>query len=665
MPFEQSDESGATPVDEKPASPEGAVPEAACILVIEDEAPVANFLREALELKGHRVVVATDGERGLELFHSERPDLVVCDLLLPKRNGFRLIEDFQRIAPAMPVVACTGIYRSERYRDELSHARLFLHKPLDLSHVDRIDRILADHVLEHGVNATRPEVAPASAPRRSREPWIPTSVLPLPRVLHLLWRERRTGLLTLRAGERDVIFMIEDGRLRFVRSSDPAQRLGHVLLKLGKLDAAALAEAERSLSERTTPTRLGEVLVESGALSQEDLDRAVQLQLRRIVAAAFNELAAETLFRQEALPPCGDCLLDTDLRAVIVAGCAAARDDGERLLGHLPDGACLVEVRESADDACLKLPPAVGRVLAALPEAARVADVIAMAELLGLRGRPLAFGLLCSEVLGLADESAGGTSEWTHEIGVHGGRRDLTMRVPAEALMSLGDAGASGLLRARWGRTTAWVAFEDGRVRQAASSDVKALLGERLAEAGYVTREQIDAALVRQAAGPARPLGHVLMDMGAMGPEALRHAVGAQVLWVARELVSLDAWDEASFTDDEVPDRAPLDIAPDVAEIVHQALASMDEDAMARLAEALAPSRPELRPESLAARFALTDAEQLVSMALSSSTSQILRALEHGDRRDAEVLRVLVMALLATPAQEPATAGCAGRSGQG
>ena len=375
-------EHGTAPDDEKPPASTEPPREAACVLVIDDEAPVANFLRDALALKGHRVVVASDGESGLEAFHAERPDLVVCDLLLPKRNGFKLIEDFQRMAPAMPVVACTGIYRSDRYRDELAHARLFLHKPLDLSHVDLIDQLLVTHVSEHGTNATRPAEAPAAAPRRSREPWIPTSVLPLPRVLHLLWKARRTGLLTLRAGDRDVVFMLEDGRLKFVRSNDPEQRLGHVLRKLGKVDAAALASAERSLGERTAPTRLGEVLVESGALSREDLDRAVQLQLRRIVAAAFNETSAETLFRQDALPPCGDCLLDIDLRAVIVAGCAAARDDGERLLGHLPDGACLVEVRDAADDAGLKLPQAVVRVLAALPEEARVADVIAMAELL-------------------------------------------------------------------------------------------------------------------------------------------------------------------------------------------------------------------------------------------------------------------------------------------
>jgi DNA-binding response OmpR family regulator len=57
------------------------------ILVIEDEERIVELLRAYLERAGYRVLAAYDGKAGLELFHRERPALVILDLLLPEVDG--------------------------------------------------------------------------------------------------------------------------------------------------------------------------------------------------------------------------------------------------------------------------------------------------------------------------------------------------------------------------------------------------------------------------------------------------------------------------------------------------------------------------------------------------------------------------------------------------
>ncbi len=59
-----------------------------CVLLVEDDDAVRSMLRLLLEDEGYRVVEAADGERAIERFQADRPDLVVVDLKLPKASGF-------------------------------------------------------------------------------------------------------------------------------------------------------------------------------------------------------------------------------------------------------------------------------------------------------------------------------------------------------------------------------------------------------------------------------------------------------------------------------------------------------------------------------------------------------------------------------------------------
>jgi len=78
------------------------------ILVIEDEAKVASFLRRGLQQSGYEIDIAADGEEGYEKIRSTSYDLVLLDLMLPKVSGFDLIPKIRECRPGVPIIAVTA-----------------------------------------------------------------------------------------------------------------------------------------------------------------------------------------------------------------------------------------------------------------------------------------------------------------------------------------------------------------------------------------------------------------------------------------------------------------------------------------------------------------------------------------------------------------------------
>jgi CheY-like chemotaxis protein len=66
------------------------------ILVVEDEIDMANLLRVELNQNGYDVVCAHDGEDGFSKYLSERPDLIILDIMLPKLNGYEVCRKIRR-----------------------------------------------------------------------------------------------------------------------------------------------------------------------------------------------------------------------------------------------------------------------------------------------------------------------------------------------------------------------------------------------------------------------------------------------------------------------------------------------------------------------------------------------------------------------------------------
>jgi CheY-like chemotaxis protein len=66
------------------------------VLIVEDEKILYNLLKDKLEKVGYQVVIAVDGVEGLEKIKSEKPDLILLDIIMPRKNGLELLEDVQK-----------------------------------------------------------------------------------------------------------------------------------------------------------------------------------------------------------------------------------------------------------------------------------------------------------------------------------------------------------------------------------------------------------------------------------------------------------------------------------------------------------------------------------------------------------------------------------------
>src|SRR5262249_9659926 len=81
---------------------------AARIVVVEDEPAIRRGVTDALRASGYEVSEAADGERGLEEAVRRGVDLVLLDLLLPRRDGLSVLTEIRRLRPTLPVIMLTA-----------------------------------------------------------------------------------------------------------------------------------------------------------------------------------------------------------------------------------------------------------------------------------------------------------------------------------------------------------------------------------------------------------------------------------------------------------------------------------------------------------------------------------------------------------------------------
>jgi DNA-binding response OmpR family regulator len=78
------------------------------ILIIEDELPMRTALHDVLVGEDYRVLTAQDGEAGLRRALSEKPDLILLDIMMPKLDGFALCAELRRHSNSVPILMLTA-----------------------------------------------------------------------------------------------------------------------------------------------------------------------------------------------------------------------------------------------------------------------------------------------------------------------------------------------------------------------------------------------------------------------------------------------------------------------------------------------------------------------------------------------------------------------------
>jgi two-component system CheB/CheR fusion protein len=154
-----------TAPEKRAPSPDAAVINARRILVIEDNQDAADTLRDALALNGHQVQVAYDGQTGLAMAKTLRPEVVICDIGLPGMSGYAVATAFraEEKLRGTYLVALSGYaQREDIQRAADAGFNRHIAKPPSL---DELELVLAAAPIANGAQAH--PVAHSAAARRS------------------------------------------------------------------------------------------------------------------------------------------------------------------------------------------------------------------------------------------------------------------------------------------------------------------------------------------------------------------------------------------------------------------------------------------------------------------------------------------------------------------
>lgn len=86
----------------------------ATILAVDDDAKIRELLATLLTRKGHHVLTANHGQKGLDLFRRERPQVTILDFEMPEMDGLAVLREIRAIDPQAPVIMLTGAGTEER-----------------------------------------------------------------------------------------------------------------------------------------------------------------------------------------------------------------------------------------------------------------------------------------------------------------------------------------------------------------------------------------------------------------------------------------------------------------------------------------------------------------------------------------------------------------------
>jgi DNA-binding response OmpR family regulator len=78
------------------------------LLLAEDEAALGQIIKESLETRDFEVLLCDNGDKAFEKYQSEHPEILVLDVMMPKKDGFTLAKDIRAIDDAIPIIFLTA-----------------------------------------------------------------------------------------------------------------------------------------------------------------------------------------------------------------------------------------------------------------------------------------------------------------------------------------------------------------------------------------------------------------------------------------------------------------------------------------------------------------------------------------------------------------------------
>lgn len=132
---------------EENSAPDKVVTGLPKVLLVDDDGEIVEAMRYALEANGFEVSVARDGNQGLALTETIQPDLLVLDMMMPKRSGFLVLEALRRNGQDKVKVIMITANEGNRHKAyaEMLGVNDYLRKPFPMDKlIESAKRLLQD-----------------------------------------------------------------------------------------------------------------------------------------------------------------------------------------------------------------------------------------------------------------------------------------------------------------------------------------------------------------------------------------------------------------------------------------------------------------------------------------------------------------------------------------
>ena len=125
------------------------------ILIAEDESHIQKMIANRLKSHGYKVVTTDDGEEALEQITATKPDLIILDLTMPKKNGYQVCNEVraQSCFDNIPIIILSAWVR-DKVGEDKALADVYISKPFDPEQLMRE----VNHLITSGRDLIKPDV---------------------------------------------------------------------------------------------------------------------------------------------------------------------------------------------------------------------------------------------------------------------------------------------------------------------------------------------------------------------------------------------------------------------------------------------------------------------------------------------------------------------------
>jgi len=279
------------------------------VLVVESDLELQRRIGETLSEAHYALAAETELNWARRSMLIQAPDAVVLNTNLADGSGFQLAEEIRRTPETehAPIFFVASTHRGASHAAEARRRFApaeYLSTPLDVSRLlalllelvppsePTLEPIVPNYpgslTVDVDQQRERRQVESAARHLGTGEGGLRGSLSrqPFAHVLQQIYAQRLTGALWLTSDKVKKVVQVENGYPISVRSNDPQECLGQILLQQRMISADTLAESLRQM--KASKKRQGELLVEMGALSPYNLSRALVLQMEAKLLEVFS-----------------------------------------------------------------------------------------------------------------------------------------------------------------------------------------------------------------------------------------------------------------------------------------------------------------------------------------------------------------------------------------